>query len=320
MTEYFKNALVSTLLKQQMCYIECSPQKPSKPDTTSFEPEDGKFCRARCWQNWKGNKKLQLFGLKKMEQDDNEWGIETQAFLTGSYDHYKAHGFRADPMLPSQEDFYNNNNNNDTPRPTSGSFLPVCDSHLSPPKQKSRHSGIPCICGDKYGSGTAPFLDAANFASWKAVAVTEGDSYTQMGPIYLCQNDVAKSQTPPVEYFLNLCNLGWRWLLRLDDYTGKLKPPHGDDDLYLQRGKDPHCEAFRAEVEAYDGGGGGGADDVNRWMCYHSVLGPNIQSMKSEGGQIEKMLNIFWRVSTTSQGLREQDYKFPSGVPGLGGK
>ncbi|KAI4231066.1 MAG: hypothetical protein LQ349_005848 [Xanthoria aureola] len=185
-------------------YVSFTPEQAARFERQGFEPEDEKFCRARCWQNWKGNKKLELFGLKKMEQDGNGWGIETQAFLTGSYDHYKAHSFRADPLLPSQEDFYNDN---DTPRPTSGSFLPVCDIHLSPPKQQSRHSGIPCMCGDQYGSGTAPFLDAANFASWKAVAVTEGDSYTQLGPIYLCQNDMAKSRTPPVEYFLPLCHI-----------------------------------------------------------------------------------------------------------------
>lgn len=303
MTQYFKNALVSTLLKQQMCYIECSPNKPSKPDTTSFEPEAGKFCKARCWQNWKGEKKLELFGLKKMEQDDNEWGIEIQAFLTGSYDNYKAHGFRADPMLPSQEDLYDK----DTVKPSSGSFLPVCDSHLGPAKQKTHHSGIPCMCGDRYGSGTAPFLDAANFASWKAVEI-KGDSYSKLGPIYLCQNDMAKSQTPPVDYFLNLCNMGWRWPLKSDDNTGKVEPPHGDDDKYLQRGKDPHCDAFRDEVEAF-GGGGGGADEVNCWMCYHSALGKDVQSTKSEGGQIDKMINIFWRVFS-SQGHSRQDYNF----------
>lgn len=267
MTQYFKNALVSTVLKQQMCYIECSAKNPSKPDTTSFEPEAGKFCRARCWQNWKGEKKLELFGLKKMEQDGNEWGIETQAFLTGSYHHYKAHGFRADPMLPSQEDLYDK----DTVKPTSGSFLPVCDSHLSPSKQKSRHSGIPCMRGDRYGSGTAPFLEAANFASWKAVEIT-GDSYSKLGPIYMCQNDMAKSKTPPVEYFLNLCNMGWRSPLRSDDNKGKVKPPHGDDDLYLQRGKDPHCDAFRAEVEVFGAGGGGGGGGVRRMLIIGCVI------------------------------------------------
>ncbi|CAL8584593.1 hypothetical protein XPA_010180 [Xanthoria parietina] len=74
-----------------------------------------------------------------MEQDGNEWGIETQAFLTGSYHHYKAHGFRADPMLPSQEDLYDK----DTVKPTSGSFLPVCDSHLGPAETEDPPLGHP---------------------------------------------------------------------------------------------------------------------------------------------------------------------------------
>ena len=101
MTQYYKNSLVSTLLKAQMCYIECAQEPFLNPDHTNFEPEQGKFCKATCWQNWAGEKQLELFGLKKMEEDENEWGLELQAFLKASYDHYKEHRFRPDPMLPS---------------------------------------------------------------------------------------------------------------------------------------------------------------------------------------------------------------------------
>ncbi|KAL9036501.1 MAG: hypothetical protein Q9180_004264 [Flavoplaca navasiana] len=293
MTQYYKNSLVSTLLKAQMCYIECAQEPFLHPDHTNFEPEQGKFCKATCWQNWAGEKHLELFGLKKMEEDENEWGLELQAFLKASYDHYKEHRFQPDPMLPSQEDLFDN-----TVKPTSGSYLPVCDSYLTPPKHKKHHSGIPCMCGDKYGSETAQFLEAANFQSWHAVEVT-GDFYKKLGPVYLCQNDMAKSETPPVDYFLNMCNSGWRWPTKVDKYPDRVY----DAVRHLTRGPDPICDNLKTEAEAYSSQG----VDVNCFMCKVSSQGKSVRSGKTS--QLPWIRNVFHDVNN-DQNKDTQDYNF----------
>ncbi|KAL8767369.1 MAG: hypothetical protein Q9194_006007, partial [Teloschistes cf. exilis] len=202
-TQHYKNDLISTVLKGQMCYIECSSKSSSQSDITRFEPEGGNFCAAKCWQNWASEKTLKVYGLDEIAKPDNDWGIQVQAFLKASYDQYKKSGFRTGPMLPPTETLFDNE-----VKTTSGSYLPVCDSYIS--HHNSHLSGIPCMCGDEYGSETARFWEAANFASWKAVQVN-GESETKKGPPYLCKNDMSMERTPPVAYFLNLCNTDWRW-------------------------------------------------------------------------------------------------------------
>ncbi|KAL9580545.1 MAG: hypothetical protein Q9203_006258, partial [Teloschistes exilis] len=202
-TNHYKNDLISTVLKGQMCYIECSSKSSSQSDITRFEPEGGNFCAAKCWQNWASEKTLKVYGLDEIAKPDNDWGIQVQAFLKASYDQYKKSGFRTGPMLPPTETLFDNE-----VKTTSGSYLPVCDSYIS--HHNSHLSGIPCMCGDEYGSETARFWEAANFASWKAVQVN-GESETKKGPPYLCKNDMSMERTPPVAYFLNLCNTDWRW-------------------------------------------------------------------------------------------------------------
>ncbi|KAL8636830.1 MAG: hypothetical protein Q9228_005821, partial [Teloschistes exilis] len=203
LTQHYKNDLISTVLKGQMCYIECSSKSSSQSDITRFEPEEGNFCAAKCWQNWASEKTLKVYGLDEIAKPDNDWGIQVQAFLKASYDQYKKSGFRTGPMLPPTETLFDNE-----VKTTSGSYLPVCDSYIS--HHNSHLSGIPCMCGDEYGSETARFWEAANFASWKAVQVN-GESETKKGPPYLCKNDMSMERTPPVAYFLNLCNTDWRW-------------------------------------------------------------------------------------------------------------
>ncbi|KAL8672826.1 MAG: hypothetical protein Q9168_002737 [Polycauliona sp. 1 TL-2023] len=145
LTQYYKNALVSTLLKAQMCYIVCSPHKHTDSDITNFEPEDGKFCKARCFQDGgAGEGDLKVYGIDDNSYNANTWGIEIQAFLKASYDNYKVNRFQPDPMLPSVDQTFH-----DEVTPAAGSFLPVCDSYLGPPK-KGGLSGIPCMCGNEY--------------------------------------------------------------------------------------------------------------------------------------------------------------------------
>ncbi|KAL8929145.1 MAG: hypothetical protein Q9172_000580 [Xanthocarpia lactea] len=278
MRQHYKNALISTILKSQMCYIECSSDKSSQSDKSSFEPEEGKFCSAKCWQNWTGEKELKLFGLDDISKPDNEWAIQTQAFLKASYDHYKANGFRADEMLPSVEDLIE-----DEVTPNTGSFLPVCDSWL--PHKVHGNSGIPCICGDQYGSKTAAFWEAANFDSWKAADLGEFPLLEhKYGPPFLCANDMSIQRISPVDYFLNMCNMDWRWPTKRDENRLPLKIWNDDSFQYLQKGADVLCKPFKEEMDSFIESGEYRELDPDRkkrgldcFMCERSKIGKVIK-------------------------------------------
>lgn len=288
MTQYYKNALISTLLKDQMCYIECSMKKSWKSDITEFEPENGKFCRARCWQDWgDGEGDLKVYGLNEISYDADTWGIEIQAFLKASYDNYKTNGFRYVPELPSTDQLFNGEMT-----PTTGSYLPVCDSYLGLPK-RDPHSGIPCMCGDEYGSETTQFWTAANFDSWAATKV-EGQWQTEKGPPYLCKSDMSIAQTPPVAYFINMCNLGWRW------------PTVTDDNDLLMKGPDSHCEEFKYEARVIKDGFN---MDFNCHIRFGSSLGKEIQSGSERQRKIIE--NLYWTDHYGFNGASgSQDYNF----------
>ncbi|KAL8715205.1 MAG: hypothetical protein Q9220_001163 [cf. Caloplaca sp. 1 TL-2023] len=275
MRQYYRNALISALLKRQMCFIECHTTPRQKLDITSFEPEPGKYCQARCWQNWASAEKLKIFGLEAITKDINDWGIEIHAFLRASYDHYTVYKFKPDPSLPSVDQLYH-----DEVTPVSGSYLPVCDSHIGPYKQ-NHFSGIPCMCGDKYGTETDAFWTAANFPSWKYAQV--GNFETRKGPPYLCKNDMSIAQTAPVPYFLNLCFMGWRWPTQLD-------LAENPDARWLHRGFDLHCADFFQEVQTLSFIGPD-QPDLDCYMCFESKIGQKIQD--GDESQLLKIDNQF---------------------------
>lgn len=93
------------------------------------------------------------------------------------------------------------------------------------------------MCGNEYGSETARFWEDADFAGWKAVHI-DGESETKKGPPYLYKNDMSMERTPPVAYFLNLCNMDWRWPTLMD----------GAEVSFLRKGADPLCGLFKDEV------------------------------------------------------------------------
>ncbi|KAL8766988.1 MAG: hypothetical protein Q9209_006400 [Squamulea sp. 1 TL-2023] len=303
MLQFYKNALISTILKSQMCYIECSAEKTSDSDRTSFEPEPGKFCSAKCWQNWSGEKTLHVFGLDELSKSDNEWNIEIQAFLRASFKHYRSNGFREDNMLPSIEELFD-----DEVKPSSASFLPVCDSYLSRGKNKKGTSGIPCMCGDEYGSETVQFWKAANFDSWEATRIT-GNLETERGPPYLCKNDMAIKRTPPVDYFLNMCNMNWRW----PTLTDRANRSEWNDYLHLHRGQDVHCPAFKSLVEGFNILKEANllkaneTQDVDCHMCYENIVGQDIQS--GPGAQVWEIENLFW-IKSPGTAPEKQNYRF----------
>ncbi|KAL8798918.1 MAG: hypothetical protein Q9182_006290 [Xanthomendoza sp. 2 TL-2023] len=264
MKNYFKNAVISVILEEQMCYIQCSSTKPKKSGRSSFEPEPGRFCEAKCWQNWKGAKTLELFGLDELVKEHNDWNLEIQEFLKASYDHYKANGLGQGQMLPSVGTLFEGKL-----KSTSGSFLPVCDSPLP-----HRDDSIPCMCGDEYGSETNAFWNETNFASWGAsrsngLVEKSGDS-----PAYQCMATLADLAVLPVPYFLNLCNMGTHW---------PYKSEHGlmgDKHNFLVKGRDEiSCDAFQGSVDIWHRrpadmwSGQNDAKDENCYMCYYSEVG-----------------------------------------------
>ncbi|KAI4225446.1 MAG: hypothetical protein L6R40_008359 [Gallowayella cf. fulva] len=283
---YFQNAVVSVILESQMCYILCSGTKSKKPDRTSFEPEPGRFCEAKCWRNWKGAKTLELFGLDKLVQEHNDWDITVQDFLRASYDHYKNHGLGRGPMLPSVA------------------------------------NGIPCMCGDKYGSETAAFWDVANFASWSAARSDSAQVTTHDSPEYLCGRRMAHEKILPVPYFFNLCRMGVHW-------PNKYERPRwrNGDNAHLIRGQDVSCEAFEGTVDVWHKGQSigmmqGPEDplDENCYMCYYSPIGQSIRKEQEKDGFGWKPYypdliddeSAFYNFDKACQKMRH-DRKFPGG-------
>ncbi|KAL9027868.1 MAG: hypothetical protein Q9196_003669 [Gyalolechia fulgens] len=290
MKAQFKNAVVSTVLKSQMCYLHCSSSASTQPDRTRFETAEGRFCEAKCWQNWSGEKELKLFGLEELVKDDGQWNIDLLDYLKASYDHFKAHGYEGETINPSVEDLYEGKTTS-----TSGSFLPVCDTYLPPDKDGSMPKGMPCACGDKYGSDTAAFWKEANFDSWVADK-SPGPKETHKGTIYLCRNELANIRAPPVTYFLNMCNAGWHWPYKWEswvspwDVPGAFDPPYTGTDDYLIQGADEKCDEFQAKVDHINRQGFNGyavtEQALNCEMCFLDDLGiyikenqtPNIEN------------------------------------------
>ncbi|KAL9011088.1 MAG: hypothetical protein Q9173_004035 [Seirophora scorigena] len=106
-TKYFRNAMISTILKKNMCYIQCAPT-PSKEGVVSSEND--RHCKARCWQNWSGEKELKLYGLDQLVRENNEWDLDIQDFLQASVAHYKANGLGGNALLPSVEELFDGKN------------------------------------------------------------------------------------------------------------------------------------------------------------------------------------------------------------------
>ncbi|KAL8992666.1 MAG: hypothetical protein Q9169_006926 [Polycauliona sp. 2 TL-2023] len=289
MNQYYKNALVATLLKDQMCYIHCSPQKPETSDITNFEPESGKFCNARCFQDWgSGEGDLEVYGIDAISYDANPWGIEIQGLLKDSYDNYKKNGFRTDPTIPSADQLFH-----DSLTPAAGSFLPVCDSYLGPPKNDGGFSGIPCMCGDEYGGETTQFWTAAGFDKWAATKV-EDVREVHKGPPYLCKNDMAIAQTLPVPYFINMCNLDWRWP-QVTDYN----------QFVLMKGRDSRCEAFIEEAQnvKYNL-----VLDVNCNLCFDSPVAKKVYHGPKK--QKDAIKNLFLHFTSSAKARGDQSYNF----------
>ncbi|KAL8806403.1 MAG: hypothetical protein Q9200_005045 [Gallowayella weberi] len=305
MKNYFKNAVISVILEEQMWYIQCSSTKSKSSDRSSFEPEPGRFCEAKCWRNWKGEKTLKMFGLDELVKKHNDWDLEIQEFLRASYGHYKANGLGQGQMLPSIGTLFE-----DKLKSTSGSFLPVCDSRLT-----LGANSIPCMCGDEYGSETEAFWNETNFASWDASRSEGLVEKSENSPAYLCMAKLAEKKVLPVPYFLNLCNMGTHWPFTSEHSL------MDDKGNYLVKGRgEISSDAFQGSVDIWHRkpadlwSGQYDALDENCYMCYYSDVGQLLKNEQETKIQSLCMGDGVFRYNF-AQACREMRHarKFPGG-------
>ena len=170
MTAHLINSLISVSLKTAMCYLHCTKNlAESDLDGNTFiiKPEPEVVCQAQCWQNWDQTKQLQMFGLKELMREENDWGTDAESFLTQSYKHWQWSRYDADLLFPTVNQLRYNESSNST----SGAAVPVCYSPQpikSYNKLKNEDKALPCICGDEMGNETRLFFYETNFQSWAA--------------------------------------------------------------------------------------------------------------------------------------------------------
>ena len=179
MTVAFKNSLISSALKSQMCHIHCSPCDTDSEDgddpCASKDDEDGgkmrepRFClsldvvcQAQCWRNSLHAKNLDFFDIAELSQPNNPWEINLDSYLQVLYSHWEQFHGEKDPGFPNVTDLLY-----DQVTDVSGSFLPVCfDGNIMPSDFKDSAGDdrtIPCTCGDDYGNETSLFFHEAGF-------------------------------------------------------------------------------------------------------------------------------------------------------------
>lgn len=151
--------------------------------------------------------------------------------------------------------------------------------------------GMPCACGDKYGSETKAFWKQSNFDSWVADK-SPGPKETHPGTIYLCRNELAHDRTPPMTYFLNMCNAGWHWPYKWEaepaSKQGAWPLYYPETPDYLVKGADMFCDGFKTMVDMYEQTRGPvewGTEEqeLNCHMCFFNDLGTLIAKNQLSG-------------------------------------
>ena len=258
-TIYFKNSVISSILKDQMCFLYCTrahgkTSEHSKIAHSRFEPEPGTMCQTQCWRNWKSGKDVEMYGLSDLAKPDNDWDMGIEDFIAGSFKHWQDHRFNqsAENLFPTVGELLAG-----TATTSSGSHLPVCYSDAVIPKNYKHHShsqDLPCLCGNTSGNETQLFHQEAGFGNWVANQNGEGLART-------CQANLSRQRAPPVQTYLSLCHNGWHWPVLND----------GSQAPDLLKGKDEQCDAVQAEVSAMLGKGESD-EHVNCYMCFTSPL------------------------------------------------
>ena len=275
MTNTFKNAMISTALKSEMCHLHCTPSGDSPSDSPSqcsgkegsmsdarFCPVPGTLCQAQCWRNSKYSRMMEFYGLDALRDANNAWDVDMEDFVVGSYAHYQATRMQASEYFPSVEDLFRGEVTSRT-----GLFLPVCyDSKISPQAfgAKDRNMALPCVCGNDYGNETGVFMSEAGFGNW-----VDKDEHLAD----LCQRNMDEAKVLPVTDYMVLCELGYHW------------PVQADVDNQMNPGADQRCGEVgklvaRLEAKMMT------PLELNCEICFEERVGQEI--MRDQMGKVKK--------------------------------
>lgn len=279
MTSNFKNALISSFLKSQMCHLHCTNNIPKTSDGSDpctlngarFCPDPKTLCQAQCWKNTEAAKIVDVFGSDSMMKWGNEWDVTFQDFLKGSYEHWQRFRFEPTPMFPSVNELLNG-----TVTDRSGSFLPVClDQVVAPhPLDEKDNVVIPCTCGDTYANETRIFFEDAGFNHWSKAA----DDPAAVG--YTCAAVMEAARTHPVQEFLTECQLGAHWPLKRHGWDKLKNNPNRDP---MDAGLDPYCEDMAQFVLHWTEDEGKSEAEINCLACFSDPVGQNIIDEQQRG-------------------------------------
>ncbi|KAL8651974.1 MAG: hypothetical protein Q9226_004458 [Calogaya cf. arnoldii] len=207
------------------------------------------------------------------EQMDNEWDITLSEFLKASYAHYKVNGIGKGSMNPSVKDVF------EGPATfTSGSYLPVCDTHIL---DQGNHVRVPCMCDDDSGSETLAFWKEAHFDNW--VGGKDHDN-----PLYKTRRACARQ-------------------VAFDDAL-----PNFPDDLRdnLLEGPDRLCGEFTNAVDTLQSPPEN--NELQRQLdrschfCFHDPVGQNIVDAQRERPNNDWKFEVLGDYCTRLKGGREK--------------
>ncbi|MCJ1292809.1 hypothetical protein MMC34_004362 [Xylographa carneopallida] len=266
MTNAFKNALISTALKSQMCHLHCTPIDVAEAtpwtDPNRFCPDANTICQAQCWQNSGVAHIMPIFGGDELNTANNQWDLSLSDFLEGSYRHWQQYRMKPAEMFPSVDDLLTNELTD-----TSGCFLPVCmDLHTPPEAISSSNHDVPCTCGDAYGNETAAFLQDAGFDQWSEIK----DSREALG--HRCFDNMlrtSKATRNPITQYLTFCGEKVHW------------PVNNDGQTWFFDGADEHCDAVLSAVTELQSRGKD-EEYITCKMCFGSPLAIEIEAVQKE--------------------------------------
>ena len=267
-TTHFKNALISAMLKEELCFLHCTRKDSgavaeSQMTTSQFEPVPGTLCQAQCWRNWKKGKNVELYGLHDLLKSSNQWNVDLQDFVSASFKHWQDHRFDQtdENLFPTVDEILTMQSTT-----SSGSFLPVCYSELMPPvnmlDRKVVHE-LPCVCGNDSGNETELFFKEAGFDHWVANHGQDG-----RGVAAKCQSEMGNGKLPPVTGYLELCDNGWHY------------PLAEEKDNQLHQGADDQCDKVR-ELQAALLAKGHDSHNINCRICFDTSVGSLIKASQA---------------------------------------
>ncbi|MCJ1382555.1 hypothetical protein MMC17_005668 [Xylographa soralifera] len=266
MTNTFKNALISSALKSQMCHLHCTPIDVAEAtpwtDPNRFCPDANTVCQAQCWQNSGKAHNMPIFGGDDLNTADNQWDLSLSGFLEGSYRHWQQYRMKPTGLFPSIDDLLSEKLDD-----ASGCFLPVCMSLHMPPEAISKNNHeVPCTCGDAYGNETAVFLQDAGFEQWSEIK----DSREALG--HRCFENMmrtSKATRDPIAQYLTFCEEKVHW------------PVNNDGHKWFFDGADEHCDAVRSAVTELQSRGKN-EEYITCKMCFGSPLAIEIEDVQKE--------------------------------------